>query len=70
MQLQRFIPQFLTGNHLLSQSVGISYHAESFLVLLQTAQHFGTENLIGRIFLPVLDGTTERRREKQHFLRS
>ena len=69
-QFQGLIAQFLTGYHFLSQRIGISDDTQTFLSFLQTAQHLRTQNLIGCVFLSVLDGTPERRRKKKHRFRA
>ena len=64
IQFQSLIAQFFTGYDFLRQCIRIGDDAQALLPFLQTAQYFRAENLICRIFLPVLNGTAERRRKE------
>ena len=70
IQFQRFAAQFFTGHNFLSQRIRISYDTQSLLPFLQTAQYFRTKNLIRRVFLAILDGTSEGRGKEKHCLRT
>ena len=58
------VRQKLLRHHFFRQSFRICNHRH-IIPLFQTAQHFGAKNLVCSIFLPILDGTPVRRREKQ-----
>ena len=66
IQFQSLIAQFFTGYNFLRQCIRIGDDAQALLPFLQTAQYFRAENLICRIFLPVLNGTAERRRKEKY----
>ena len=65
LQRQRPFGQLTAGDHFLGQGLRVGHDAHGRSPVAQTAQGLGAEYLVGRILLPVLDGTAVGRREEE-----
>ena len=69
MQCERLVFQFLLRHYLLCHSVWIGHDAEATAVTLcQATEDLCAQHLVSSIFLPILDGPTERGRKEEHLL--